>query len=119
MSVGIVLGIVGSRHFTDYQMFQAIMEKFCNNLVINKIVSGGARGADALARKYAFDHHIPLTEHIARWDKHGKAAGPIRNALIIEDCDVLLALVAPDSKGTLDSIAKAEKKGIQVLRVNI
>lgn len=55
------------------------------------IVSGGARGIDRCGESYAEDNQIPIKRFLADWDKHGKAAGPIRNAEMAEYADALVA----------------------------
>jgi hypothetical protein len=42
-------------------------------------VSGGARGADTLAKQYATNKHYKYLEFPANWDLFGKSAGYIRN----------------------------------------
>lgn len=39
-----------------------------------EIVSGGARGVDTSARKYALAHNIKLTEFLPEYDKYGRSA---------------------------------------------
>lgn len=84
------------------------------------VITGGARGVDAFAEAYARIHGWP-EPHVyhPEWDKYrgrpGKnPAGVIRNQLIVDDSDVLLAFWYNDSPGTKDCIAKAKKKGIEV-----
>lgn len=72
--------VVGSRTFSDY----AKMEKYLDKMLSSHkhkvvIVSGGARGADSLAEKYAYNREYPLIVMKADWDKWGKTAGYIRN----------------------------------------
>lgn len=43
------------------------------------ICHGGARGADSLAGEWAEANGIPVTVYPADWERHGRAAGPIRN----------------------------------------
>lgn len=47
--------IVGSRSFSDYELFVAKCDLLLRNWESVVIVSGGARGADALAKRYAVD----------------------------------------------------------------
>ena len=47
--------IVGSRSFSDYELFVAKCDLLLRNWGSVVIVSGGARGADALAKRYAVD----------------------------------------------------------------
>jgi hypothetical protein len=47
----------------------------------------------------------------ADWDKHGKAAGFLRNTTIIENADWVVAFWDGTSRGTSDSIKKAHAAG--------
>lgn len=115
---GKTIGIVGSRrrHFTgDYD---ALLEAF-NNVYEpgDRIVSGGCYvGADAFAEGLAKSRGITITIHYADWNgPNRKTAGLVRNTLIAEECDVLIALPAKDRKGgTEDTIRKVlrMRKGV-------
>ena len=49
------LAIVGSRYFTDYDMFKNVVDKYIlDNGQPDVIISGGAAGADTLAKTYSF-----------------------------------------------------------------
>jgi len=114
-----ILGIVGTRRFDDYDKFKEIVDNYLEFQGIRPelIVSGGAPGIDSLAEQYAQNKDIPIKIYPADWDKYGRRAGPIRNTQIVDACTHLLAL--PDSKsiGTLDTIKKAELKGIRVMKL--
>lgn len=112
-----IVAIVGSREFTDYARFCAFVDGL--ELQIDGIVSGGARGTDTLAERYALERNIPITVHVAEWDKHGKAAGMMRNQKIVDDADEMIAFVNKHSIGTFDSIRRATKKGIPVVMERI
>ena len=57
------LAIVGSREFGNYDLVCAEIEKLKKNgQKIELIVSGGAKGADTLAKKYAALNRIPFME---------------------------------------------------------
>jgi hypothetical protein len=81
--------------------------------------SSRAKGADTLARKFAEKHNIPLKEFKPDWAKFGRGAGPMRNTQIIENADVVFAFPTKDSKGTRDSIRKAQalRKILYVIEV--
>ena len=100
------LGVVGSRHFNNYPFLCEILKWYD----ISAIISGGAKGADSLAAKYAMENNMPLKEFQAEWDKLGKAAGPICNRKIVEAADEIVAFM--DQKiptpGTSNIIALAE-----------
>ena len=73
--------VAGTRTFEDYNFLKEKLD----HLLINQkdqtihIVSGGARGADALAEKYAKEKGYKLHIFPADWDRYGKYAGPKRN----------------------------------------
>lgn len=51
----------------------------------------------------------------ADWDRHGKAAGPIRNQEMVDlGADLVLAFVFGPSRGTHHCIAAAERAGIPI-----
>lgn len=104
-----IVGIIGSREFNDYDY----LRKIALSVDIDTIVSGGARGADSLAARYAADSNIPLIEYKPNWDLHGKSAGYIRNKLIVEKSDLIIAFWDDKSRGTKHSIdiaTKSQKK---------
>lgn len=73
--------IVGSRTASDsiYDFFTKKMNHILQNHTRIAIVSGGARGIDSLAKRYAHEKAYEYYEFPADWDRFGKAAGPIRN----------------------------------------
>lgn len=109
------IGIVGSRSRYGNMDRQAVHNAFSQVYRDgDRIVSGGCpMGGDRFAEKIARAEHIAITIHYARWGKHGKAAGFIRNTDIAKDSDILIACVAADrTGGTEDTIKKfLAKKG--------
>lgn len=84
------------------------------------IIEGGAIGADTFAKEWAIAREqscVKYIEYRADWDKHGKAAGPIRNAEMLKNHDVDLVVAFKGGRGTEDMINKALAKNIIVLRV--
>lgn len=108
------VAVIGSRSFKDYTEVQRVL----SGLTITEIISGGAVGADTLGEKYAKDNGIPTKIFLPDWKKYPKTAGFIRNTDIVENADIVVAFWDNESKGTLDSIKKAEKLGKKVLIVN-
>jgi hypothetical protein len=74
---------------------------------IDAIISGGAKGADSLAKRLAADIETNYIEFLPDWEKDGKAAGFIRNQQIVDASDIVIAFWNGVSKGTEDSINKA------------
>ena len=111
--------VAGGRDFANYELLKSV----CDNMLSHKIethqitiVSGGARGADALAIDYARDpsNNFNLVIMNADWDTHGKSAGYIRNTAMAEFSDALIAFWDSGSRGTKHMIEIAKTK--QVLR---
>lgn len=71
--------VVGSRGFNDYDTMCKVLDHLLSNKKYIVIVSGGAKGADTLAERYANDRGYRLKVFKANWDKHGKSAGYKRN----------------------------------------
>ena len=76
--------VAGSRSWTDYNKMVKTLDDlireeqlpFSDDVVI---VSGGAKGADSLAERYAHEKGYALVVIRADWDKYGKSAGYRRN----------------------------------------
>jgi len=121
------IGIVGSRTFTDYELFKNIIynitkdlqEKTCiihHSTII--IVSGGAKGTDSLAKRFAIENKIHYKEYLPDWNTHGKKAGWLRNKEIISVSDILIAFWDGKSKGTEYSINLALGKHVPIYLYN-
>jgi len=120
------IAVGGGRDFQDYGRLKYDLSDFIVRLhegaeddhpgekVGITIVSGGASGADSLAKRYAKEFLCDYVEFLPDWTTHGRAAGFIRNQLIVDAATHLLAFWDGQSKGTTHSIALAKKKGIPV-----
>lgn len=110
--------ISGKRDFTDYEHFCWVLDEKLKEFPDEiEIVEGGARGTDALARRYALEKGLKCREFAALWDANGRAAGPIRNSEMVKfvagkDCKAIFFWDGK-SKGTGDCLKKARKAGIE------
>jgi hypothetical protein len=109
--------VCGSRHFNNMELMEDVLKQWD----IRTIIEGEARGADTLARKYAERHEIHVLAFPAQWDKHGKAAGPIRNAQMLREGqpELVVAFRGPNSRGTQNMIDQAQKAGIETRIIDI
>ena len=103
------LAIIGSRTFNDYELLKDEVDKLLEKYNITEIISGGARGADSLAERYAEEKKLKLTVFPAQWHKYGKSAGFIRNDEIWKYADMGIAFWDGESRGTQHSFKLAEK----------
>ncbi len=81
---------------------------------VTEIISGGAKGVDTIARNYALQNNIKLTEFLPDYDKYDKKAPLIRNITIIENADKVLAFWDGKSRGTKFVIDNCHKRDIPV-----
>ena len=118
--------VTGDRNWEDKFLvsvvlrgFQTISEDRFDEVF--HVIQGGAKGADEAAREWCMSR--PSVESVtveAEWDKHGKAAGPLRNIKMFEDHDPEFVLAFHDdlesSKGTKHCVQEALKRGLVVYR---
>lgn len=106
--------IAGTRSFTDYRAVVAAVELSGWGQKITQIVSGCAKGVDALGERYASINNIDVRYFPAEWVRNGPHAGPMRNREMAEYADALIALWDGRSPGTANMISEAAKHGLQV-----
>ena len=79
---------------------------------ISEVVCGNATGADTEGRLWADANDIPIKRFPANWKKHGRAAGPIRNAEMAAYADAVALF--PGGKGTDNMAMQAKKAGLTI-----
>jgi predicted Rossmann fold nucleotide-binding protein DprA/Smf involved in DNA uptake len=102
------LALIGYRRFSNYEKFESEILRVINLSDIESIISGGAKGADTLAKVFAEKHGIKIIEFLPEWGKFGKAAGPIRNKQIVDAADYVIAFTTRTAKGTHNTIKLAK-----------
>lgn len=102
--------IAGGRNCNDYTAVLAAIS--ASEFAVETVISGGARGVDALGERYARQNKKPIVRFCADWAKHGRAAGPLRNRVMAENADALVAVWDGVSAGTKHMIETARKMGL-------
>lgn len=110
--------VCGGRDYNDFARFWEVMDRLARKYGFVHIISGGAKGADRMAEAWARDRAAMLSIYRADWSKLGRAAGPIRNQKMIDEGKPSLVVAFPGGAGTADMVSRAEKAGIEVLRVD-
>lgn len=103
--------VIGSRTFFGYKLLKNVLDKH----FISQIVSGGAKGADSLAARYANEHNIPLLEFLPDYHKYGKKAPFVRNKQIVQSSDIIVAFWDGHSAGTKHSIEHGKKLNKKII----
>lgn len=106
--------VAGSRDVCDQEFIEDILDGIHQNRTITSVICGCARGPDTIGRVWAESRGVPIELFPANWEKHGSAAGPIRNAQMAEVADGLVAFWDGKSSGTRDMIKKMEKLNREV-----
>lgn len=95
----------------------------------NVLIEGDATGADRIAGQVADILGIKCDAFPADWDKHHRAAGPIRNRQMLDylltfsDTHRLLVIAFHDdllnSKGTLNMVRQAAKRNAHGKKISV
>ena len=102
--------VTGGRYFNDREAVFIILDILDPDIVIE----GGAPGADKLAHDWACLRGKKSHTYVADWDTHGKAAGPIRNNLMLSENRDARVIAFQGGAGTQNCIAQAIKLGMEV-----
>ncbi len=105
--------IAGGRDYANADFMQSTLDHAYRKWMDKDlmIITGGARGADTLAEKWAVGRGIHTRRFEARWDRYGKLAGPFRNQAMAWFSNYVVAF--PGHKGTLNMIATAKANGLK------
>lgn len=123
-----ILLIAGSRTFEDWPRFVAIlnlhiMKLLADNPELNDIelISGGARGADGMAERYAKEFGFNFVCYPADWNTYKKSAGYRRNVDMGKACDAGVVFWDGKSKGTkhMIDILAGMNKPCKVVKVDV
>lgn len=99
-----VICINGSRGITDLNL-----DLFIDPSHVGCVVTGGARGVDTIAEKWAKKHRLEWICYLPQWNIYGKQAGMIRNKEMIDFADILISFWDGKSPGTLHAIGYCKK----------
>lgn len=116
--------ITGSREYRNARIITKVMRALYTELGNYKFRHGKAKGADTLGA-FIYTNVLGLkdiNEYPAQWDVYGKAAGPIRNRLMLDteienegnSSIIVIAFPLENSIGTYDMIEYAKECNVEV-----
>ena len=103
--------IVGSRTIMNFDLVGHVPED------TELIISGGAKGMDTVAERYADAHGIEKLIIRPEYEKYGRAAPIKRNEIMVDMADAVLAIWDGKSKGTERALKYAQKKNKQIIKL--
>lgn len=111
--------VTGSRHWTDRAIIgRALLDvwlEFDRPADMVLVHGDCPTGADRIAKDLWELQGLPTEPHPADWDRHGRAAGPIRNQHMVDlGADVVLAFPLRESRGTRGCIKAAQAADLNV-----
>lgn len=109
--------IAGSRTILDYNLVEEAVKR--SGFEITEVVSGGARGVDALGEHYSFVHSIPLKIFKAEWGLYGRGAGYRRNYEMARYAEALVCVWDGVSKGAAHMIHTARAENLKTFIFNL
>lgn len=110
----IICGSRSALRWNDVIEAMALAHLF-DGIAPSLILSGAARGADAMGEQWAAANRIPVKLYPAQWLTHGRGAGFIRNIEMAENADACVALRMPGiSNGTDHMIEQSRLRGLLV-----
>lgn len=123
--------VCGGRNFNDRRLFDATLVEHVGRLTMTGAVHlhhGDAAGADRMTDWWvdykARQLRDCVTRYPAKWNEHGRAAGPRRNAEMLAAVialavvpEAVTVLAFPGGSGTAHMMGIARRKGCVVVEV--
>jgi hypothetical protein len=109
--------VCGGRDFADKDALYDVLNEIHAERPITRLVHGAARGADSLGALWALFNKVFSAGYPAQWQKHGKAAGVIRNQEMLDNENIDLVVACPGGKGTADMVRRATALRIPVRQI--
>lgn len=119
--------VCGGRDFSDYPKVRDVLDSLMPPATDDMstwlpppdtvIIHGDAPGADQCAEQWVHVNWCSVERYPADWEKHGRAAGPIRNARMLKEGKPDLVVAFPGGRGTADMVKQARAAGVRVIEV--
>jgi predicted Rossmann fold nucleotide-binding protein DprA/Smf involved in DNA uptake len=113
------VAVVGSREWSDWNLFKKYMDAFREHIQMDMIISGGAAGVDNMAYWYAIEKGITFVCHPPIPEDGFPRAYLRRNLKIVEQAECIIAFPKGKSSGTRHSISLADRLSKKLYVVEI
>jgi hypothetical protein len=113
---GFRLLVCGGRDYADRARVFTVLDRVTAKRPVGLVIHGAARGADALAGEWASERAVEVWAFPANWQRHGKAAGHLRNQAMLTHGRPEGVVAFAGGAGTADMVRRAEAAGLPVMR---
>jgi hypothetical protein len=107
------IAVTGGREMMDAKLVAKVLGRLAGRNVI--LAHGACTGADQLCKEFAIKMGWKVVPYEADWKGLGNAAGPIRNAWLLDDFKPDYLIVFPGGRGTLNMVNKALDRKIRIV----
>ena len=104
--------IAGGRDFTPEDRHWEWLDALHATSPVSEVVCGMAEGADLFGMQWARARGIPVAEFPADWERHRRAAGPIRNGQMAQYADAVVLFAG--GRGTANMHRRAAEHGLTI-----
>jgi predicted Rossmann fold nucleotide-binding protein DprA/Smf involved in DNA uptake len=113
--------IAGSRTIRDADALleETVVKFITKHGSIKSILSGGARGIDTSAERYARVHGIPCVLYPPNWNRYGNSAPLVRNLTMVNAADAVIVIWDGISRGSANTLDIARQAGKAVMEVQL
>lgn len=110
--------VCGGRSYLDKECVYRTLSELHRQMPITILMHGDAMGVDYWGKRWARmrKSHVKEAAFPADWERHGRAAGPLRNQEML-DAGPDLVVAFPGHRGTEDMVRRAKKVGVRVIEV--
>ncbi|PWC69085.1 hypothetical protein TSH7_01165 [Azospirillum sp. TSH7] len=115
--------VCGGRDFQDHKAVFAELDRLNEARGVDLVIHGACvqrgmlSGADRWAEEWAKARETPYLGFPARWNAEGNAAGPKRNARMLERCKPHVVVAFPGGRGTRGMAKLARDAGVEVIEI--
>ncbi len=112
-----IAAIIGSPTVRNYAALQILLVPYKNEIA--QVISGGAKGVDTLAARWAKENGKNLTEYKPDYKRYGIKAPLVRNREIVKRADIVFILWDGNSTGTIYTRAEALRQGKPIIEKQV
>jgi hypothetical protein len=111
--------VCGGRDYSDRKRLFSYLDDFHTSRgPITLLIEGGANGADSLARAWARARKVEVRTFPANWKEYGKAAGAVRNRVMLIEGQPDIVIAFPGGKGTANMKMITLKTKVPLIEVD-